>query len=204
MMQAAAMWAVAPAVAGVQNSGAMPAIWMLPVTAGGASAAGVMGAEQQQHQQQLWTFPPSAGAYRMAAASGGGGGPGGGSSSSNVPPSPSSSGNTMMASVIPGGVTLMPRINLQGGGGLELQGSHMGHHMPLGSMLLQQQQQQQQQGAQQQQLPPPTGLGLGGEGHLGMLAALNAYSRNLNPDSHQSMSSGHQQGDSGDDPTSSQ
>jgi hypothetical protein len=123
---------------------------------------------------------------------GGPGGPGGGPGSGNVQPSSSSA---MMASVIPGGVTLMPGFNLQGGVGLELQGGHMGHHMPLGSMLL------QQAGSPQQM---PTGLGLGGEGHLGMLAALNAYSRGLNPDQHQSMSSGHQQGDSGDDPTSSQ
>jgi hypothetical protein len=78
--------------------------------------------------------------------------------------------------------------------GLELQGGHLGHHMPLGSMLL-------QQGGQQM---PATGLGLGGEGHLGMLAALNAYSRNLNPDQQSMGGSGHQQGDSGDDPTSSQ
>jgi hypothetical protein len=91
-------------------------------------------------------------------------------------------------------VALMPRINIQGGVGLELQGGHLGHHMPLGSMLL-------QQGGQQM---PATGLGLGGEGHLGMLAALNAYSRNLNPDQQSMGGSGHQQGDSGDDPTSSQ
>ncbi|CAM6018560.1 unnamed protein product [Sphagnum balticum] len=153
-MMPAAMWAVAPAVAGVPSSGAMPAIWMLPVSAG-ASTAGVM-AGPGAEQQQIWTFPPS-GSYR--------------------------------------GVTLMPGFNLQGGVGLELQGGHMGHHMPLGSMLL-------QQAGNPQQMP--TGLGLGGEGHLGMLAALNAYSRGLNPDQHQSMSSGHQQGDSGDDPTSSQ
>jgi hypothetical protein len=199
-MMPAAMWAVAPAVAGVPSSGAMPAIWMLPVSAG-ASTAGVM-AGPGAEQQQIWTFPPS-GSYRMAAGPGPGpsiqlgtvggpGGPGGGPGSGNVQPSSSSA---MMASVIPGGVTLMPGFNLQGGVGLELQGGHMGHHMPLGSMLL------QQAGSAQQM---PTGLGLGGEGHLGMLAALNAYSRGLNPDQHQSMSSGHQQGDSGDDPTSSQ
>lgn len=90
----------------------------------------------------------------------------------------------------------MPRINLSGGMGLELQGGHLGGHMPLGSMLL-------QQGSQNL---PGTGLGLGGEGHLGMLAALNAYSRNVNPEQHQHMVGGpsHQQGDSGDDPTSSQ
>lgn len=198
-MMPAAMWAVAPAVAGVSSSGAMPGtIWMLPVSASG-STPGVMPGPSEQ---QIWTFPTAGGSYRMTAPAGtsiqlGPGGGGGGSGQGNAPTS--SSGSQAMvpltASVLPsGGVALMPRINIQGGMGLELQGSHMGHHMPLGSMLL-------QQGGQQM---PATGLGLGGEGHLGMLAALNAYSRNLNPD-HQSMGgSGHQQGDSGDDPTSSQ
>jgi hypothetical protein len=205
-MMPAAMWAVAPAVAGVSSSGAMPGtIWMLPVSASGSTPGVMPGGPEQQ---QIWTFPTAGGgSYRMAAPAGtsiqlgpgaGGGGPGG-TGQGNAPTSSSGSGQAMVpltASVLPsGGVALMPRINLQGGMGLELQGSHMGHHMPLGSMLL-------QQGGQQM---PATGLGLGGEGHLGMLAALNAYSRNMNPD-HQSMGggSGHQQGDSGDDPTSSQ
>ena len=199
-MMPAAMWAVAPAVAGVSSSGAMPGtIWMLPVSASG-STPGVMPGPSEQ---QIWTFPTAGGSYRMTAPAGTsiqlGPGGGGASGQGNAPTSSSGgSGQAMVpltASVLPsGGVALMPRINIQGGMGLELQGSHMGHHMPLGSMLL-------QQGGQQM---PATGLGLGGEGHLGMLAALNAYSRNLNPD-HQSMGgSGHQQGDSGDDPTSSQ
>lgn len=189
-----AMWAVAPAVAGVSSSGAMPGtIWMLPVSASG-STPGVMPGPAEQ---QIWTFP-TPGSYRMAAPAGTSIqlGPGGGGSGQGNAPTSSSSGAMvpLTASVLSSGVTLMPRINIQGGMGLELQGSHVGHHMPLGSMLL-------QQGGQQM---AATGLGLGGEGHLGMLAALNAYSRNLNPD-HQSMGvSGHQQGESGDDPTSSQ
>eukprot|EP00246_Nothoceros_aenigmaticus_P017499 TRINITY_DN8580_c0_g1_i1.p1 TRINITY_DN8580_c0_g1~~TRINITY_DN8580_c0_g1_i1.p1 ORF type:complete len:148 (+),score=13.01 TRINITY_DN8580_c0_g1_i1:59-445(+) len=103
-----------------------------------------------------------------------------------------SSTNLMMPlTALPSGV--MPRIGISGGVGLELQGGHSGH-MPLGNMLL-------QQGTQQLS---GVGLGLAGEGHLGMLAALNAYTRNLNPD-HQHVNSGHQQqGDSGDDHTSSQ
>lgn len=188
-----AMWAVAPAVAGVSSSGAMPGtIWMLPVSASGTTP-GVMSGPSEQ---QIWTFP--SGGYRMAAPAGTSIqlGPGGGGSGQGNPPTSSSSGAMvpLTASVLPSGVTLMPRINIQGGVGLELQGGHLGHHMPLGSMLL-------QQGGQQM---PATGLGLGGEGHLGMLAALNAYSRNLNPDQQSMGGSGHQQGDSGDDPTSSQ
>lgn len=186
------MWAVGPAVAGVSSSGGMPGtIWMLPVS--GSSTPGVMAGPGNE---QIWTFPSAGQAgtmYRMAAPptsiqlgpSGGGG---------NQP----SSSNPMMPVLSSGGVALMPRINLSGGMGLELQGGHLGGHMPLGSMLL-------QPGAQNL---PGTGLGLGGEGsHLGMLAALNAYSqRNVNPEQqHHSMGgSGHQQGDSGDDPTSSQ
>ncbi|XP_024371284.1 transcription factor TCP22 isoform X1 [Physcomitrium patens] len=190
----AAMWAVAPVGAGVSSSGAMPGtIWMLPVsTSQGGASAGVMSG---QSEQQIWTFPTASGQYRMTAAAGTsiqlGPGGNGGSGQGNTPTS-GSSGQAM----VPLMASVMPRINLQGGMGLELQGSHMGHHVPLGSMLL-------QQGGQQM---PGTGLGLGGggEGHLGLLAAMNAYSRNLTPD-HQSMGgSGHQQGDSGDDPTSSQ
>ncbi|XP_024386490.1 uncharacterized protein [Physcomitrium patens] len=195
----AAMWAVAPVGTGVSSSGAMPGtIWMLPVSASqGAPTSGVM---PGQSGQQIWTFPTTSAQYRMTAEAGTsiqlGPGGSGGSGQGNAPTS-SSSGQAMVpltASVLPSGVALMPRINIQGGMGLDLQGGHMGHHMPLGSMLL-------QQGSQQML---GTGLGLSGDGHLGMLAALNAYSRNLTPD-HQSMSgSGHQQGDSGDDHTSSQ
>ncbi|CAM6107361.1 unnamed protein product [Calypogeia fissa] len=193
------MWAVGPAVAGVPSSGSMPGtIWMLPVS--GSSTPGVMAGPGNE---QIWTFPSAGQAgtmYRMATPAGTSIRLGPSGSGSNQP----SSSNPMMP-VLPSGVTLMPRINLSGGMGLELQGGHLGGHMPLGPMLL-------QQGSQNL---PGTGLGLGGEGHLGMLAALNAYSRNVNPEQqqqqqqqqqHHQMVGGpsHQQGDSGDDPTSSQ
>ncbi|KAJ7529627.1 hypothetical protein O6H91_15G059000 [Diphasiastrum complanatum] len=193
-----AMWAVAPAVAGVSSSGPMPGtFWMLPVSAS-SSTPGLMTGPSEQ----IWTFPsagPAGAMYRMAGPAGASiqlgtsGGSGGNLSSTNqmMP---------LTASVLPSGMTLMPRINLSGGMGLELQGGHIGHRVPLGSMLLQQS--QQLSGA---------GLGLAGEGHLGMLAALNAYSRNLNSEqqhNHQQMGSAHhhhqQQQDSGEDPTSSQ
>ncbi|KAJ7532806.1 hypothetical protein O6H91_13G020800 [Diphasiastrum complanatum] len=198
----AAMWAVAPAVAGVSSSGPMPGtFWMLPVSAS-SSSPGLMAGPSEQ----IWTFPsagPAGAMYRMAGPAGPSIqlGTSGGGSGGNQP-----SNNQMMpltASVLPSGMTLMPRINLSGGMGLELQGGHIGHHLPLGSMLL-------QPGSQQLS---GAGLGLAGEGHLGMLAALNAYSRNLNTEQlqhhHHQMSSGHhhhhhQQQDSGEDPTSSQ
>ncbi|CAM6058730.1 unnamed protein product [Sphagnum tenellum] len=145
------------------------------------------------------------GQYRMVAPGGTPGlqlgalgGPGGG----NIMPSAS-----MMA--------LMPRSNVQGEMGLELQGSLMqGHHMSLaahaGSMQLLQQPDQMRQ----LRAHTPAGFGLGGgtdQGqNLGMLAAL-AYNPNLqqNPDQQQRSMQGsgphlQQQGDSGDDPTGSQ
>ncbi|KAL2612253.1 hypothetical protein R1flu_023945 [Riccia fluitans] len=190
-----AMWAVGPAVAGVSSSGGMPGtIWMLPVS--GSSTPGVMAGPGNE---PIWTFPSAGQAgtmYRMAAPAGTSIQLGPSGASPNQP----SSSTPMMPVLSSGGVALMPRINLSPGGmGLELQGSHLGGHMPLGSMLL-------QQGSQNL---PGTGLGLGGEGtHLGMLAALNAYNQrsvNTEQQQHHSMGgSGHQQGDSGDDPTSSQ
>jgi len=85
----------------------------------------------------------------------------------------------------------MPRLNLSGGMGLEFPGGQL-RHMPLTSMLLQDTSQ------------AGTGLGLGAEGHLGMLAALSTYNKNTKSE-HQFMgSSHHQQGESGDDPTNSQ
>ncbi|KAA8545486.1 hypothetical protein F0562_020270 [Nyssa sinensis] len=69
---------------------------------------------------------------------------------------------------------LMPRFNIPAN--LEFQ-SGRANPLQLGSMLMQQQQQQQQQ-------PSHNHLGLGGshETNLGMLAALNAYSRAVNSD----------------------
>jgi hypothetical protein len=204
-MQPAAMWALAAsAVSGVPSgmSGGMPGtVWMLPVSAS-SSTSGVMQAGPSE--QHIWSFPSTAGQYRMVAPGGTPGiqlgalgGPGGG----NIMPSAS-----MMA--------LMPRSNVQGEMGLELQGSLMqGHHMSLaahaGSMQLLQQPDQMRQ----LRGHTPAGFGLGGgtdQGqNLGMLAAL-AYNPNLqqNPDQQQRSMQGSgphlQQGDSGDDPTGSQ
>lgn len=179
-----AMWAVGPA-----NSGSLPGtIWMLPVSA--TSSPGVISGTSEQ---QVWAAYPSGGAggtmYRVAASTGAQIqlASGGGSSQASV----TSPSNLMMplTSVSSG---MMPRIGLSGGIGLELQAGQLSH-VPLGNMLLQQSSTQLSGG----------GLGLGSEGHLGMLAALNVYTRHLNPDQHQ-MSSAQQQGDSGDDPASSQ
>ncbi|CAK9199509.1 unnamed protein product [Sphagnum troendelagicum] len=177
-------------------------VWMLPLTTSSSSSATSAGMQQvmpetctggpttvsyelqqqqQQQQQHIWSFPSTAGQYRMLTAAQGAG-------SSNV-------SSTSM-------ITLLPApSNIQAAGagsmGLELQGrsiSHMqqqqqGHQMSLaaGSTMQLLQQQQQQQGIQQQ-LHPPTFLGLGAAARdqaagqsnsSGLLAALQAYSRNL-------------------------
>ncbi|CAK7357101.1 unnamed protein product [Dovyalis caffra] len=112
------------------------------------------------------------------------------------------SGNTLQAPL-----HFMPRFNLPTS--LEFQGGR-GNPLQLGSMLMQQQQQQQQQ--------PSQHLGLGiSESNLGMLAALNAYSRgglNMNSEQDNPLDQHHHQHhhqhqqqttDSGDeDPNSSQ
>ncbi|KAG2703593.1 hypothetical protein I3843_06G137000 [Carya illinoinensis] len=117
----------------------------------------------------FWMLPVTAGAggpsITTTAASGAG------PSESHMwtfPPAPTASGNTLQAPL-----HLLPRFNLPGS--LEFQGSRA-NPLQLGSMLMQQQQ------------PPSQHLGLGvSESNLGMLAALNAYSRgSLN------MNSGHQ------------
>uniref|UniRef100_A0A2P2PI74 Transcription factor TCP8-like n=1 Tax=Rhizophora mucronata TaxID=61149 RepID=A0A2P2PI74_RHIMU len=78
------------------------------------------------------------------------------------------SGNTLQAPL-----HLLPRFNLQASN-LEFQGgTGRGSPLQLGSMLMQQQQQPQPQPQQ-----PSQQLGLGmSDSNLGMLAALNAYSR---------------------------
>lgn len=194
------MWAVGPAP-GLTSNNTMPgAFWMLPVSAG-SSSTGVMAGPSHE---QIWSFPPggpTGAMYRMAAPPGpsihlgsgaaigaaGGGGAGGSS------PSAPNSVMPLNASMLPSGVTFMPtRLNLPGGMGLDIQGGQYGH-MPIGSMLV-------PQGSQQL---PGTGLGLGGgDQHLGLFAALNAY-RSTQHAQH-SMGTSHQQGDSGEDPTSSQ
>lgn len=189
---AAAMWAMAPA-AGLSTSGHMPGgFWMLPVTASSTNTPGVMAGGQSE---PIWTFPPTgpsgaAAMYRMPAGA-----------SIHLAGTTVGSGPTGI-NTLQAPLHFMPRINISGAGmGLEFQGGRLGH-VPLGSMLLPQQQQQQHQSSQQLS---GAGLGLGGgETHLGMLAAFNAYNnRSMNSD-HPSMDSVHQQpqqqgADSGDD-----
>ncbi|MCO5547086.1 hypothetical protein L7F22_000527 [Adiantum nelumboides] len=197
------MWAVAPPP-GMASSSSLPgAFWMLPMSASTPNPGVAVGPSQEQ----IWTFPsvgPSAAMYRMATPSGpsihlgsGGGGvtqalPTAGTSGGGN--SPSSSSSTMMPiapSIIPGtAVTFMHRF---GGMGFDLQGGQYGH-MP--SSLL-------QQGSQVASGP---GLGLGpGDQHLGMLAAFNAaYSSRSVQQDQQSLGSGRQQGESGEDAGSSQ
>lgn len=190
-----AMWAMAPA-AGLASSGHMPGgFWMLPVSASSSSTPGVMTGGQSE---PIWTFPPTgpsgtATMYRMPAGA-----------SIHLAGTTVGSGPTGI-STLQAPLHFMPRINISGAGmGLEFQGGRLSH-VPLGSMMLQQQQQQQHSSHQLS----GAGLGLGGgETHLGMLAALNAYNnRSMNSD-HQSMDSVHQQqqgADSGDDrPANSQ
>jgi len=118
----------------------------------------------------FWMLPVSAGAGGSTTS-------GAGPSESHMwtfPTAPTASGNTLQAPL-----HFMPRFNLNPGS-LEFQGSRASP-LQLGSMLMQQQQQQQQQ--------PSQHLGLGvSESNLGMLAALNAYSRgglNMNSDHQQ-------------------
>ncbi len=185
-------------------------VWMLPLTTSSSSSATSPGMQQvmpetctggpttvsyelqqQQQQQHIWSFPSTAGQYRMLTAAQGAG-------SSNV-------SSTSM-------ITLLPApSNIQAAGagsmGLELQGrsiSHMqqqqqqGHQMSLAAGSTMQLLQQQQQQGIQQQLQPPTFLGLGAAARdqaagqsnsSGLLAALQAYSRNLQQNLDQQRSS---------------
>eukprot|EP00252_Welwitschia_mirabilis_P022983 TRINITY_DN6386_c0_g2_i2.p1 TRINITY_DN6386_c0_g2~~TRINITY_DN6386_c0_g2_i2.p1 ORF type:complete len:483 (-),score=99.81 TRINITY_DN6386_c0_g2_i2:237-1625(-) len=107
------------------------------------------------------------------------------------PPQPSAAAGNMYRmpsiSTLQAPLHLMPRINISGGGmGVEFQSGRVGH-VPLGSMLLPHHN--------------SSGFGEGTETHLGMLAALNAYTtRSMNPEHHQSMDSApaQQQGRGGD------
>ncbi|KAJ7565703.1 hypothetical protein O6H91_02G071900 [Diphasiastrum complanatum] len=192
LMPAAAMWAMAPTMAGMSSTAQMPgAIWMLPMSANSSAPGNMAGSSDQ-----IWTFPsgaPGGSMYRMAAPIG---------ASNQLSPPSGAGGHSQttshmmpFTSMLPGGVTLVPRMNLPAGLGLDLQGGHLGH-MQLSSMLM-------PPGSQQLHRPGPTLGPLGGEGHLGMLAALNAYSRNVN--SHEQHSAGlvRHQDDAGDDTTTS-
>lgn len=189
------MWAVTPAP-GLTSNNTMPgAFWMLPVSAGNSVNPGIISGPS--HDQQMWPFPPRAASgavYRMATPPSpsihleSARGAATGSSSS-----PASSTSSVSASMLSSAVTFMPRYSLSGGIGLDLQGGQYGH-MPIGSMLV-------QQGSQQL---PGTGLGLGGDPHLGIRAALNAYSnRSIQQDQH-TMVTSHQRGDGGEDASTSQ
>ncbi|KAJ7533808.1 hypothetical protein O6H91_13G065900 [Diphasiastrum complanatum] len=178
LLSAAAMWAMAPTMAGVSSSGAasaMPgAFWMLPVT---GSSSSIIAAPSDQ----IWTFPSAASGapmYRMPAGASIQLGPvsshGGVGSQQHAQAS-----NPQM---LPLASVLLPRMNFPSGLGLDLQG-----HMPLSSMLMQQQQHQQLESSSQQQQQ------MGGETHLGLLAALNAYQQQPQPQ-HQHLSR-HQQDD---------
>ncbi|PPD69512.1 hypothetical protein GOBAR_DD33605 [Gossypium barbadense] len=133
----------------------------------------------------FWMLPvTTTGPSILTAASGAG------SSEPQMWPFGTASGNTLQAPL-----HFVPRFNLQGD--LESQGGRASP-LQLGSMLLQQQHQ------------PSQHLGLGlSESNLGMLAALNAYSRggpNINSDQNNPMEHHQQQGtNSGDEnPNNSQ
>lgn len=153
----------------------------------------------------MWAVAPApssgSGTFWMLPVTAGAGGPsiatatsGAGPSDSHMwtfPTAPSASGNTLQSPL-----HFMPRFNLPGSP--EFQGSRAGP-LQLGSMLMQQQ--------------PSQHLGLGvSESNLGMLAALNAYSRsglNMNSDQQNQPLDHHQHQpqatDSGDEgPNSSQ
>ncbi|KAE8727240.1 Transcription factor TCP15 [Hibiscus syriacus] len=177
--------------------------------------------QQQQQQQQdvgssgllrpsnilpataMWAVAPapSSGAgstfWMLPMTTAGAGGPSMTSSTSGADqgqpqmwPFGTASGNTMQAPL-----HFLPRFNLPGNP--EFQGGRAGP-LQLGSMLM-----------QQQQPPPPHHLGLGtSDTNLGMLAALNAYSRggpNINSDQNNPLEHHHHQQhqpegtDSGDD-----
>lgn len=196
------MWAVAPPPGMASNSALPGAFWMLPMTAGASNPGVAVGPSQEQ----IWTFP-SVGPYRMATPAGpsihlGSTAPGGGTTQALPTTGSTGGGNsptsstTMMplaTSMLPGtAVTFMHRF---GGMGIDLQGGQYGH-MPT-TMI--------QQSSQQLPASGP-GLGLGaGDQHLGMLAAFNAaYSNRSMQQDQQSLGSGRQQGESGEDATSSQ
>lgn len=185
------MWSVTPAAGFTSNNTVPgPAIWMLPVSASPSSSAVMAGPSHEQ----IWTFAPegtSGAMYRMATPPSQSihlESPGGANSS----PSSTHSMLPLSASVMPSTVRFMPRFNLSTGMGLDLQGGQYGH-MPVGSMLI-------QQGSQL----PGTGLGLGGDQHIGMRTALNPYSNRSVQHDQLSMVMGRQQGDNREGPTNSQ
>lgn len=166
------------------SSGLMRSSNLLPATAMWAVAPA-------PNSSTFWMLPVTGGGGSGCSSVGGGAGP------SESQMWPFASGNPMQAPL-----HFMPRFNVSSN--VEYQGGQTSA-LQLGSMLMQQQQQQQ----------PSQHLGLGiSDSNLGMLAALNAYSRgglNINSDQQNNpMGHRHQQHqpqatDSGDeDPNSSQ
>ncbi|KAK6915941.1 Transcription factor TCP subgroup [Dillenia turbinata] len=190
-----------------------------------AAAAGIIRASNIMPAAAMWAVAPTSGAtgntFWMLPVNAGAGGAGATAvgSPEQQPqmwpfPTATASGSTIQAPLF------MPRVNFPGSlefqsgganGGVNNRIAGAGGQLQLGSMLLQQQQQQ----------PPSQHLGLGvSETNLGMLAALNAYSRgglNINSQQNQPLDihqhHHHQQqqqqqtqnNDSGDeDPNSSQ
>ncbi|GLJ33123.1 hypothetical protein SUGI_0666590 [Cryptomeria japonica] len=184
VMPAAAMWAVAPAgmtsSVGHHAHGHMPpgGFWMLqPVS---ASANSHLMAAGPQSESPIWPFPTTGGASMYCMPTGASihlGNPGSNlaRSNSNNNSNNNSTNNSNLSNLSALPLPFIPRMNLMstqdataavsgspGGGG----GGSSRFILP--SMML-----QQQQGSN-----PGQGLGVNpNESHLGMLAALNAYSK---------------------------
>lgn len=181
-MPAAAMWAVAPALPGMSNSG-HGGFWMLqPVSTGSNSNPPPLMAAGPQ-SESIWTFPPTGSTgYRMPAGTSihlGAAGSGSNLTRSNTNGNNSNNGNQSRISSSTG-LPFMPRMNLPMGGSChEVSGSgstRLGSGaVPFSSMLL-------QQGSS-----PGSIGGATGESHLGMLAALNAYNNRSMSSEHQSL-----------------
>lgn len=155
--------------------------------AGAGSSAGLLRPSNILQATALWALAPGTGAgspFWMLPATAGAGVPSVAPATSEPPhmwtfptPPAASHGSTLQAPL-----HFMPRFNLPGG--LEFQGGGgRGSQLQLGSMLM-----QQQPAAAAQHPQPSQQLGLGvSESNLGMLAALNTFSRgglNINSDHH--------------------
>lgn len=157
-----------------------------------AAGGGLLRASNILPATAMWAVGPSSGAgsafWMLPVTAGSGVSPAGvptsGAGPSEQPPPPHMwtfpTPSPAASSTLQAPLHFMPRFNLPGGGGggsgsIEFQGGgRSGSPLQLGSMLM--------------QPPPSQQLGLGmSESNLGMLAALNAYSRgglNMNSDHH--------------------
>lgn len=153
--------------------------------AAAGSSAGLLRPSNLLPPTAMWAVAPSSGAgstfWMLPVTAGTGVSPVAPATSEQphmwtFPTPPPSHGSTLQAPL-----HFMPRFNLPGG--IDFQGGGRGSQLQLGSMLM-----QQQPGAAAAQPSQQLGLGVS-ESNLGMLAALNAYSRgglNINSDHHQS------------------